>query len=85
MRGSLKKDGRELNVRVDGQLVFNTGSMILKAALEGRGLAYLPEGQLEPYIASGILFACLRIGVNLTLDIIFTIQATDNPHRHLGC
>ncbi|MDQ5070543.1 LysR family transcriptional regulator [Klebsiella variicola subsp. variicola] len=55
-----EKDGRELNVRVDGQLVFNTGSMILKAALEGRGLAYLPEGQLEPYIASGDLVRVLE-------------------------
>lgn len=48
-----EKEGRELNVRVDGQLVFNTGSMILKAALAGRGLAYLPGSQLEPFIASG--------------------------------
>ncbi|WP_227507386.1 LysR substrate-binding domain-containing protein [Klebsiella michiganensis] len=55
-----EKDGRELNVRVDGQLVFNTGSMILKAALEGRGLAYLPEGQLEPYITSGALVRVLE-------------------------
>lgn len=54
-----EKDGRELNVRVDGQLVFNTGSMILRAALEGRGLAYLPEGQLEPYLTSGQLIRVL--------------------------
>lgn len=54
-----EKDGRELNVRVDGQLFFNTGSMILKAALAGRGLAYLPEGQLEPYISSGQLVRVL--------------------------
>ena len=55
-----EKDGRELNVRVDGQLVFNTGSMILRAALEGRGLAYLPEGQLEPYLSSGQLVRVLE-------------------------
>lgn len=54
-----EKEGRELNVRVDGQLVFNTGNMILKAALAGRGLAYLPEGQLEPYITSGQLIRVL--------------------------
>jgi len=54
-----EKDGRELNVRVDGQLVFNTGSLILRAALEGRGLAYLPEGQLEPYLTSGQLIRVL--------------------------
>lgn len=55
-----EKDGRELNVRVDGQLVFNTGSMILRAALSDRGLAYLPEGQLEPYFASGELIRVLE-------------------------
>lgn len=55
-----EKDGRELNVRVDGQLVFNTGSMILTAALAGRGLAYLPEKQLEPYLASGQLVRVLE-------------------------
>lgn len=45
MRG-FEKDGRELNVRVDGQLVFITGSMILKTAPEGRVQPYLP-GVLE--------------------------------------
>ena len=54
-----EKDGRELSVRVDGQLIFNTGSMILKAAIAGKGLAYLPEGQLAPYIASGQLLPVL--------------------------
>ena len=54
-----EKEGRELNVRVDGQLVFNTGSMILKAALAGRGLAYLPGIHLELFIASGQLTTVL--------------------------
>ena len=54
-----EKEGRQLNVRVDGQLVFNTGSLILKAALAGRGLAYLPESQLEPYFLSGQLVSIL--------------------------
>lgn len=55
-----ERNGRELNVRVDGQLVFNSGSLILKAALAGRGLAYLPETQLEPYFASGQLIRVLE-------------------------
>lgn len=54
-----EKDGRELTVRVDGQLVFNTGSLILKAALEGRGLSYLPEGQFSPYFEDGRLVRVL--------------------------
>ncbi len=55
-----EKDGRQLNVRVDGQLVFNSGSLILQGALTGRGLAYLPEGQLAPYFASGQLVRVLE-------------------------
>ncbi|WP_316861316.1 LysR family transcriptional regulator [uncultured Cohaesibacter sp.] len=50
-----EKEGRELSVRVDGQLVFNTGSLILKAAQDGLGLAYLPQAQLSPLIESGKL------------------------------
>ena len=49
------KDGRELRVRVEGQLTFNSGDQILQAALEGFGFAYLPEGQVQPFIARGEL------------------------------
>jgi DNA-binding transcriptional LysR family regulator len=45
-----EKDGRELRVRVEGQLVFNTSAMILQAAVAGRGLAYLTEGQVQPFL-----------------------------------
>ncbi|MGF6976206.1 DNA-binding transcriptional LysR family regulator [Paraburkholderia sp. JPY465] len=55
-----EKRGRKLNVRVDGQLVFNSSNLILHAALEGRGLAYLTEGQLEPYLSDGRLVRVLE-------------------------
>jgi DNA-binding transcriptional LysR family regulator len=54
-----EKKGRALNVRVDGQLVFNTSSLMLKAALEGCGLVYLTEGQVGPYLADGRLVRVL--------------------------
>ncbi len=38
-----EKAGRELKVRVEGQLVFNNIALRLNAALAGFGLAYLPE------------------------------------------
>src|ERR671929_1222740 len=38
-----EKDGRELRVQVEGQLVFNNIALRLNAALAGFGLAYLPE------------------------------------------
>jgi DNA-binding transcriptional LysR family regulator len=46
-----EKNGRELKVRVEGQLVFNTSSQMLAAALAGLGLAYIPEGMAEPHLA----------------------------------
>ncbi len=46
-----ERGGRELNVRVDGQLVFNNSRQILEAALAGFGIAYLPENTAEPYVA----------------------------------
>ncbi|TFV47051.1 LysR family transcriptional regulator [Bradyrhizobium niftali] len=50
-----EKGSRELNVRVDGQLFFNTTTQMLQAALAGLGLAYLPEGLVQPHINKGRL------------------------------
>src|SRR5207245_5776926 len=46
-----EKDGRELKVRVEGQLVFNGTSQMLNAALAGFGLAYVPEELAQPHVA----------------------------------
>jgi DNA-binding transcriptional LysR family regulator len=54
-----EKGERELKVRVEGQLAFNTASLILDAALAGFGLAYLTEGQVQPYLNSGQLVRVL--------------------------
>lgn len=51
----LDKDGHEVNVRIEGQLVFNNISLRLNSALDGLGLAYLPEDQVLPYIKRGQL------------------------------
>jgi DNA-binding transcriptional LysR family regulator len=47
--------GRELRVRVDGQLTCNTTAQMLNAALAGLGLAYVPEGLAQPHLAKGRL------------------------------
>ena len=44
------KNGRELNVRVEGSLTFNNVPMILKAAAAGFGLACVLEDQVQPYL-----------------------------------
>lgn len=55
-----EKGGRELRVRVEGQLIFNTTAQILNAALTGLGLAYVPEGWAQPYISRGRLSRVLE-------------------------
>lgn len=54
-----KKDGRELNVRVEGQLAFNSILPILGAALDGHGLAYVPEYMTRSYLERGELVEVL--------------------------
>jgi len=55
-----EKDGRELKVRVDGQLVFNAIGPRIEAALRGLGLAYMPEDIAVPYIEAGSLIRVLE-------------------------
>ena len=50
-----EKGGREVKVRVEGKLVFNTIALRLNAALAGFGLAYLPEDQVGDHVAEGRL------------------------------
>lgn len=54
-----EKGGRELRVRVEGQLVFNNIALRLDAVLAGAGLAYLPEDQVRTYIDNGALIRVL--------------------------
>ena len=45
-----EKGGRELKVRVDGQMTCNGAIQMLNAALAGHGLAYIPEEMAEPHL-----------------------------------
>ncbi len=53
------RDGRELRVRVEGQLTFNSSTAMIDAALSGLGLAYIPENGIAAHIASGRLVQVL--------------------------
>ena len=55
-----EKRGRELKVRVEGQLVFNNLALRLSAALAGLGVAYLPEDHVRMHIADGRLVRVLE-------------------------
>ncbi|PTQ69144.1 LysR family transcriptional regulator [Pseudomonas sp. GV071] len=54
-----EKKGQEVNVRVEGQLVFNTLGLRLDAVLQGLGLAYMLEDVVQPYIDDGRLVRVL--------------------------
>jgi DNA-binding transcriptional LysR family regulator len=55
-----ERDGQELAVRVDGQLVFNGIFQVLNAAVDGFGLAHVPEDIALPHIAAGRLYQVLE-------------------------
>lgn len=54
-----ENEGRALHVRVEGQLVFNSVTLILEAALDGFGIAYLPQDQVQGHVATGRLVPVL--------------------------
>jgi len=55
-----EKDGRAMNVRVEGQLTFGGSAMLLQAAEEGHGLAMTLEDAVHESIAAGRLIRVLE-------------------------
>jgi len=54
-----EKDGRPLNVRVEGPLTFNNSALMADAAVAGFGLACLPDDHVQAQIADGRLVRVL--------------------------
>ena len=52
--------GHPLDVRVDGQLIFNTSPAMVDAALAGVGIAFLPEDEFAPHLEEGRLLRVLE-------------------------
>ena len=52
--------GKQVNVRVDGPLIFNTAPPQVDAALAGLGIVLLPEDELAPYVSAGSLVRVLE-------------------------
>lgn len=55
-----EKNGRDVKVRVDGPLIFNSIFPVRDACLDGLGLAHMPEMVAEKYIADGRLVKVLQ-------------------------
>jgi DNA-binding transcriptional LysR family regulator len=50
-----QRDGRDIRMRVDGQLTFNSTLPMVEAAIAGYGIAYVPEDIVAEHIAAGRL------------------------------
>jgi DNA-binding transcriptional LysR family regulator len=49
-----------VNVHVEGQLTFNTSPPIVQAALDGMGVAFLPEDEFASHLEKGRLVRVLE-------------------------
>lgn len=52
-------DGREVKVHAEGNLIFNTSQLRIKAALAGLGITYITEDQVRELVADGRLVRVL--------------------------
>jgi DNA-binding transcriptional LysR family regulator len=55
-----EKDGQQVQVRVQGQAVFNNTRLMLDAALDGLGLCYVPLDSIQPHVDEGRLVPVLE-------------------------
>ncbi len=53
------KDGKDIRVRVDGQFTFSSSYPMVDAALNGYGIAFVPESLVEQQVADGRLLLLL--------------------------
>ena len=74
-------DGDTIRVRVDGQLAFNDGDLILDAARSGLGIAYLPDDHVDQDIAKGKLVRVLTPDLQQRLDPFLMLDhfGSDDP------
>jgi len=54
-----EKDGRDIRVRVEGQLTFNTTTPMIDAVIKGLGIGFVPENFAREAIADGRLVQVL--------------------------
>ncbi|MEI5665273.1 LysR family transcriptional regulator [Bosea sp. CCNWLW174] len=58
-RWEFERGGEELEIAVPGQVITNEAEILVQAACDGAGIAYLLDRQVEPFIASGQLIHLL--------------------------
>ena len=63
---------------MNGPLVVDDVELLVRAALDGIGLAFVSDERVESQLESGELIRVLGIGVNRFPDSSFSIRAADN-------
>lgn len=58
-RWELEKDGREMRLNVNGPFVFDDNRLVVEAALQGAGLAFIFSGHVSDAVADGRLVRVL--------------------------
>jgi DNA-binding transcriptional LysR family regulator len=59
-RWEFQRGSRRFDVEVEGPLVSNDSQVLLRAALDGLGLAYLTTEETSPHVERGRLVRCLE-------------------------
>ncbi|MFJ1260569.1 LysR family transcriptional regulator [Cupriavidus sp. CuC1] len=54
------KDGKKVKTRPHGQLIFNDSELLIAAALNGHGIAFVLESSAVPYLDDGSLIRVLE-------------------------
>ena len=57
-----ERDGKSLRISLDGRVMVNDTDMAVRAAVDGLGVAYTIEALADPFLRSGQLYACWKIG-----------------------
>lgn len=81
-RWRLIRGGREVRVRMEGQLLLNTIDLIIDAAIDGHGLAYLPYDQVERAIKEKNWYVFWINSHQIYPVITCTIHTVDMLARH---
>lgn len=81
MQWDFEKDGHELKARVEGQWTFNSSVPILRAAVAGCGLGFLPEDMVAKELADGSLVRVLEDWCQPLPVTISTILIAVNIHQ----
>lgn len=55
-----EKGGKEVNVRVEGQLTLNSMPLVMDAVRDGHGIAYVMEDRAEPLLRAGLVMRVME-------------------------